>query len=85
MEDKNTNKEEDKNKAEEPAASYYHKLRIFSSFEEANEADYKERAEIPPIQHLKDTVQLIIRMYNWSEQLRGKKASDNKIRIIRYE
>ncbi len=83
---KKPHKPKEENKAEEPSSDYGDKsLRFFKSFEEMNDADYKERAETSPIDHLKYTVQLKIRTYKWIEQLRGKKISNNSIRIIRYE
>ena len=56
-------KHEAENKAGEPGASYSKKIRFYSTFEEMNEADYKVRAETAPIDHLRNTIQLIIRTY----------------------
>jgi hypothetical protein len=39
------------------------KIKFFSSFEEINEADAKERANISPEQHLINTTQRIKNMY----------------------
>jgi hypothetical protein len=48
-----------------PKATYQKKLQIrpFNSFEEMNEADAKERANISPEQHLINTTQRIKNMY----------------------
>ena len=57
-------KEEDKKTVSEPAVGYGKRiLQIFSSFETANEADAKERANLLPEQHLMNVTQMIKKMY----------------------
>lgn len=53
-----------KNLLEEQANTYSQKnMQQFTSFEEANEADAKERANISSEQHLINTTQRIIKAY----------------------
>jgi len=48
----------------EPEALYKKKhLRTFSSFEEANEADARDMAQLTPEQHLRNVTQLIKHTY----------------------
>ena len=58
---------EDNNQLNEPAASYgvpeKMKLRIFSSFEESNEADAMDAATQDPVERLRETVERILGVY----------------------
>ena len=81
--------DDNKNEVNEPAGTYgpFHgkRIRIFTSFEEAAEAEALAAAEKSPIQRLRDTVQLIMRVYGLTEEdLRNRKRS-NRIKIIRYK
>ena len=75
--------DEEPNELNEPHASYgaskKMKLRIFKSFEEANEADAKEAALRTPEQRIKDTVELILRVYGVTRE--EIKARNKKLRI----
>jgi len=71
---------EQQNMVSEPDVRYKkNRLRTFSSFEEANEADAKDMALLMPEQHLKNVTDLIKRIYE--EEL--KKPMDKKIRFKR--
>ena len=64
--------------ANEPEAAYAKsKVRIFSSFEEAEEADAKEMAALSPLQHLQNATLLIKHIY--AEEL--KKPFVKKLRF----
>jgi len=61
------------------------KVQIFHSFEEANDADAYEASQIPPADRIRQTVELILRVYGVSrEELKNRKL-DTRIKIIRYE
>lgn len=64
------NKQNKKNKAEEPATSYGNTIRVFSSFEEMNEADAREVAQFTHEQHLNHATELIERVFH--EELKKK-------------
>ncbi|MFZ1800782.1 MAG: hypothetical protein WAU24_13030 [Chitinophagaceae bacterium] len=66
-------------KLNEPIPKYgKENIQHFSSFEEMNEADAKSAADIHPLEHLKNTVDLIKGIY--SEEL--KKPFDKKIKFM---
>lgn len=60
----NKNKEQNKG-VSEPMVAYSNKgmIQSFGSFEEASEADAKERANLSPEQHLMNVTQMILEMY----------------------
>lgn len=80
-EDKDKNK--DKNEVNDPGVSYgegKNRIVFFKSFEEENEYTAKKNAEKDPIEGLKETVGLIIRIYGFTpETLRARKSSDEII------
>ena len=68
---------EESNQLNEPDATHSKKpsmrLRIFKSFEEANEADAFDSAMQPPVERLRETVELILRVYGVTrEQLKAR-------------
>ncbi len=74
---------EENNRLNEPEPAYSQKrsmrLRIFKSFEEAAEADAADIANQAPVERLRETVELILRVYGVTrEQL---KARDKKFHI----
>jgi hypothetical protein len=57
-------------------------LRIYKSFEEQAEAETAEVALQPPLERIRETVELILRVYGVTrEQLNNRKRS-NRINII---
>lgn len=74
MKKKKENKDEE-GKAEEPAFPYGNTIRFFSSFEEMNEADAMEMAQLSPEQHLNHATDLIERAF----QKELKEKMDKKI------
>ena len=72
-------KSENKNNLNEPEVPYQNKqlISIFSSFEEMNEADAQSAANINPIKHLKNTTDLIKKLY--ADEL--KNPFDKKIKF----
>jgi len=81
--DEKPKKKKDKNEVNDPGVSYGEgKSRIvfFKSFEEEAEYNAKEASEKNPIQGIKDTVGLILRVYGFTqESLRERKSSDEII------
>jgi hypothetical protein len=75
------------NKVNEPEVAYQknHKIRIFHSFEEAEEADLEEILNIAPVDRVRYTVDLILRMYKLTREDLKKRIPNNKITITRYE
>ena len=75
--------DEENNKLNEPQTSYgaqpKMKLRIFKSFEEAAEAEAQDAALRTPEQRIKDTVELILRVYGVTRE--EIKARNKKLRI----
>jgi hypothetical protein len=60
------------------------KIMIYHSFEEANEGDALEAAMIPPVERLRETVKLILRVYGVTEeQLHNRRKL--KLNVIKYE
>ncbi len=55
-------------KLSEPEATYSTSIRKFDSFEQMNEADAKEMADISAVDHLRNTVHLIRKIF--SEELK---------------
>lgn len=66
MKEKNNDKQTE---AKEPVVAYT-KVRIFHSFEEANEADALEMSTLSPEDHLRHATQLI--MNHCGDELRNK-------------
>ena len=74
------------NKVNDPGVSYGEgKKRIvfFNSFEEEAEYNAKEAAEKNPIQGLKDTVGLILRIYGFTQESLRQRKPSNEIIIDR--
>lgn len=74
---------EENNKVNEPMTSYgatsKMKVRIFNSFEEAAAAEAMDNAMQSPIERIRETVELILRVYGTTEeQLQARRG---KLRI----
>lgn len=75
---------EENDKASEPVATY-HSLKIFSSFEEAEIFQIKSILKQSPAERIRDTVELILRVYGFTREQLKERKSDNKITILRRE
>ena len=62
----------------EPEVNYHQTLKRFNSFEELNEAEAKEMANISPTNHLQNATMLIRKVF--AEQL--KKSMNKKVIIM---
>jgi hypothetical protein len=61
------------------------KIRIYTSLEEQAEAEAADAAKQAPIERIRETVELILRVYGVTrEELKNRKKS-NRINIIRSE
>lgn len=86
MKDKDKNKKErKKNILPEPAVSYItnSRLHFFSSFEDASKDEAKFIVDQSPIDRLRQTVELILRVHNVTRQDLKEKKSSSRINIIR--
>lgn len=84
------NKTGDKaNEVNEPANGYRafagKRIRVFKSFEEMEEAEAAEIAAQSPEQRIRETVQLILRVYGVSQAELSNRKRDTRIQIIHYE
>ncbi len=75
---------EEKDKVAEPSAAY-HNFKIFSSFEEAEIFQIKSILKQTPAQRIKDTVELILRIYGVTREQLKERKRDNKVTILRRE
>lgn len=81
MSEKDENKK-DNDKVNGPGISYgegKNRMVFFKSFEEEAEYNAKEAAEKNPVQGIKDTVGLILRMYGFTQESLRERKSSNKI------
>ena len=61
------------------------KIRIYTSFDKQAAAEAEDVAKQPPMERIKETVELILRVYGVTrEQLNNRKRS-NRINIIQYK
>lgn len=75
-------KKKDENEVNDPGVSYgegKNRIVIFKSFEEEAEYNAKEAAEKNPIQGIKDTVGLILRVYGFTQESLKERKSSNEI------
>jgi len=76
--------EEEKDKAEEPEIEYpAKKITFFSSFEEANEFDARERAKRSPEENLEIVYNIIQSIYK--DNLAKPKVQSKRIIFVNYE
>lgn len=75
---------EDENKVNEPLASF-HSLKIFSSFEEAEVFNIKNILKQSHAERIRETVELILRVYGLTREQLNERKRDNKITILRRE
>jgi hypothetical protein len=68
-----------------PANKKKMKLRIFRSFEEAAEAEAADDARKPPMEGLKETVELILRVYGVTREQLIANRKKMRLTIIRQE
>ena len=61
------------------------KLRIFSSFEEAAEAEAADNARQAPLDRIKETVELILRVYGVTREELMNRKKNLKINIISHK
>jgi len=59
------------------------RIRIFNSFEEAKETETQDIINQSPVDRLRHTVELILRVYQVSRQDLKNRTATGKIRIIR--
>lgn len=79
-------KEQTFNKAEEPEVALdKNKIRIFHSFEEAEEAEIKDTLNQTPKERIAETVGLILRVFGITRDGLKKRKTNNSIKIIRYD
>ena len=76
------NPSEEDNNVNEPAAAYTSsRLRIYNSFQQANESENINAAKQSPEERLKEVVQLIMRTYGVTESILRERSKSNKITI----
>ena len=70
----------------EPKAVYKkERLRIFHSFEEAEETELQKAANQKPVERLRETVELILRIYGFSRQQLLERPPDDALMIVKQE
>lgn len=75
---------DDKDKVNEPELSYStgnKRMIFFNSFEEENEYNAKQAAAENPVIRLKNTVEIILRVYGFTRESLLKRESSNAIFI----
>ncbi len=76
-------------KVNEPNAIYHFsgskKLRVFHSFKEAEDAENVDAANKSPVERIKETVQLILRVYGVTQRELNMRKKNNRITITRYK
>lgn len=75
------NSENDQNKSHEPEVAYK-AIRIFNSFEEAEEADIRETLAQSPEERISETVDLILRVYGFTQKELNKRVPGTWVRRI---
>lgn len=60
------------------------KLRVFHSWEEAEAADIQESLHQSPVERIRETVSLILRVYGVTEEDLNRRRGKLKINIIRF-
>jgi hypothetical protein len=80
---KNTDKQQ--NLSEPTTYQTQNRINIFNSFEEASKKEIQDILEQPPIDRLRQTVELILRVYNVTRESLKERKSSNRIKIIRSE
>jgi hypothetical protein len=61
------------------------RLHVYRSFDEAAEAEALEAASKPPLERIRETVALILRTYNVTEEQLKARRKKWHINIIRYK
>jgi hypothetical protein len=61
------------------------KLRVFKSWEEAEDAEAAAAALRTPVEQIRDTVALILRVYGVTQEELNKRRGKLRIKILRYE
>jgi hypothetical protein len=73
---------EKNNKINGPSSNYKNsKIVFFSSFAEEEEYNLKKNAEQNPVERIRETVQLILRVYGYTEETLRSRQRSNKIFI----
>ena len=71
-----------KKKLKEPEVAYEpRKIRVFHSFEEQEEYEISLLHKQNPLDRIKETVELILRVYNTRREELSKKKSTNRIKF----
>lgn len=77
------------NEVNEPPATYTPmkgmKLRVFHSFEEAEEAEAYAVSQQPPLERIRETVELILRTYGVTQEQLNNRRKKLHINILSYE
>lgn len=58
------------------------KIRVFHSFEEQEEYEYSQILNQNPLDRIKDTVELILRVYNTSREELSQRKMSNRIKFL---
>lgn len=61
------------------------KLRVYKSFEEQAADEAAEAAKQSPLERIRETVELILRVYGVSREELKKRKKSNRIKVIKYE
>ena len=73
-------------KVKERAATYGKPvLRVFNSFKEAEDYDIQQTLKQDPVERIRETVELILRVYGFTRAELNQRPPDNTLKIIRYE
>ena len=77
-------KKQGKEELNEPEVGYRKtNLRIYHSFEEAEAGEIEESAKRDPVERIRDTVKLILRVYGYTQEELYAQKTSNKITITR--
>ncbi len=61
------------------------RIRIYKSFDEQAEAEAATVAQQPPLERIRETVELILRAYNVTREELNSRKKSNHIKILEYK
>ncbi len=78
-------KKQNKSELNDPVVPYKKELKldIYNSFEEMNEANIKEMADLTPQERIKNAVELSLRVYNIKREDWKKRKEKMKLKIVK--